>query len=57
MKNVDVDIEVNNPIVITSLNHEGCILCTFLWTFLSIMLFIIFVAVPVADYENLHETL
>ena len=55
MKNVDV--EANNPSSShKSQSSEGCMLCTFLWTFLSIMLFIIFVAVPVANYENLHET-
>ena len=57
MKNVDVDVEANNPSSAhKSQSSEGCMLCTFLWTFLSIMLFIIFVAVPVANYENLHET-
>ena len=57
MKNLDVDIEVNNPSSYrNSQSSEGCILCTFLWTFLSIMLFIIFVAIPVANYENLHQT-
>ena len=57
MKNFDVDVEANNPSSAhKSQSSEGCMLCTFLWTFLSIMLFIIFVAVPVANYENLHET-
>ena len=57
MKNVDVDVEAN-----TSKNSrnaqfsEGCILCTFLWTFLSIMLFIILVIMPVVNYELLQET-
>ena len=35
---------------------EGCVVCTFLWTFLAMILFIIFVAIPVANYENLHQT-
>ena len=57
MKNFDVDVEANNPKNSRNAqSSEGCMLCTFLWTFLSIMLFIIFVAIPVANYENLHET-
>jgi len=58
MKNVDVNVEANDSK--SQRNHhkssEACILCTFLWTFLSIMLFIIFVILPVVNYELLQET-
>ena len=55
MKNVDVEANSSKSHRNAQVS-EGCMLCTFLWTFLSVMLFIIMVILPVVNYELLQET-